>query len=98
MAFQPCDVVSAPCGRCACARATHTSQPAQRGAVAMSEAVTNAHWSLHRTGVLIVGAGPTGLALACDLRSRGIDVTVIDKAPGPATTSRALGLQPRGAE
>lgn len=51
-----------------------------------------------RTHVLIVGAGPTGLALACDLRSRGIDVVVIDKATVPATTSRALGLQPRGAE
>ena len=51
-----------------------------------------------RTGVLIVGAGPTGLALACDLRSRGIDVTIVDKAFGPATTSRALGLQPRGTE
>jgi 2-polyprenyl-6-methoxyphenol hydroxylase-like FAD-dependent oxidoreductase len=48
--------------------------------------------------VLIVGAGPTGLALACDLRTRGIDVLVIDKAAGPATTSRALGLQARGRE
>jgi 4,5-epoxidase len=48
--------------------------------------------------VLIVGAGPTGLTLACDLRSRGIAVQIIDKAPCPATTSRALGLQPRGRE
>jgi 2-polyprenyl-6-methoxyphenol hydroxylase-like FAD-dependent oxidoreductase len=64
----------------------------------MGEAVTNADRSIHRTSVLIAGAGPTGLALACDLRGRGIDVTIIDKAPGPATTSRALGLQPRGTE
>jgi 2-polyprenyl-6-methoxyphenol hydroxylase-like FAD-dependent oxidoreductase len=48
--------------------------------------------------IVIAGAGPTGLALACDLRSRGIEVEVIDKAAGPATTSRALGLQPRGRE
>jgi 4,5-epoxidase len=48
--------------------------------------------------VLIVGAGPTGLTFACDLRSRGISVTVVDKAAGPATTSRALGLHPRGRE
>jgi 4,5-epoxidase len=48
--------------------------------------------------VLIVGAGPTGLTLACDLRGRGIAVTVVEKAAGPATTSRALGLQPRGRE
>jgi 4,5-epoxidase len=50
------------------------------------------------TTVLIAGAGPTGLALACDLRRRGIDTLVIDKADGPSTTSRALGLQPRGRE
>ena len=64
----------------------------------MGEAVINAGRSAHQTSVLIAGAGPTGLALACDLRGRGIDVTIIDKATGPATTSRALGLQPRGTE
>jgi 4,5-epoxidase len=53
---------------------------------------------MDENNVLIVGAGPTGLTLACDLRSREIAVQVIDKAAGPATTSRALGLQPRGRE
>src|SRR5215472_9083290 len=53
---------------------------------------------MDQSGVLIVGAGPTGLTLACDLRSRGIVVQVIDKATCPATTSRALGLHPRGRE
>jgi 4,5-epoxidase len=53
---------------------------------------------MDENGVLIVGAGPTGLTLACDLRSRGITVQVIDRAAGPARTSRALGLQPRGRE
>jgi 4,5-epoxidase len=48
--------------------------------------------------VLVVGAGPTGLALACGLRAAGIEVRVFDEAAGPATTSRALGLQPRGVE
>jgi 4,5-epoxidase len=48
--------------------------------------------------VLVVGAGPTGLALACGLRQAGVDALVVDAAAGPATTSRALGLQPRGAE
>ncbi|GAB5900426.1 FAD-dependent monooxygenase [Mycolicibacterium mageritense] len=50
------------------------------------------------TDVAIVGAGPTGLALACGLRAAGISVRVLDKAHGPAVTSRALGLQPRGVE
>ncbi|MBV8542703.1 MAG: FAD-dependent monooxygenase [Pseudonocardiales bacterium] len=48
--------------------------------------------------VLIVGAGPTGLALACGLRGQGISVRVVDSATGPAGTSRALGVQPRGVE
>ncbi|WP_406234289.1 FAD-dependent oxidoreductase [Nocardia sp. NBC_01009] len=48
--------------------------------------------------VLIAGAGPTGLALAVHLALRDIDVRVVDAADGPATTSRALGLQPRGVE
>jgi 4,5-epoxidase len=51
-----------------------------------------------RTTVAIVGAGPTGLALACGLRAAGVPVRVLDRAEGPATTSRALGLQPRGVE
>ncbi|MFI5763180.1 FAD-dependent monooxygenase [Streptomyces sp. NPDC051563] len=46
----------------------------------------------------MAGAGPTGLALACGLRAAGAFVRVLDKSPGPAMTSRALGLQPRGAE
>ncbi|MCW2875932.1 MAG: FAD-dependent oxidoreductase, partial [Sphaerisporangium sp.] len=48
--------------------------------------------------VLIAGAGPTGLALATHLALHNIPVRVIDAATGPATTSRALGLQPRGVE
>jgi 2-polyprenyl-6-methoxyphenol hydroxylase-like FAD-dependent oxidoreductase len=48
--------------------------------------------------VIVVGAGPTGLTLACGLQAAGVDVRVLDKASGPAVTSRALGLQPRGVE
>ncbi|TGD87856.1 hypothetical protein BayCH28_08535 [Mycolicibacterium sp. CH28] len=50
------------------------------------------------TDVIVVGAGPTGLALAGSLLAAGVAVRVLDKASGPATTSRALGLQPRGVE
>jgi 4,5-epoxidase len=49
-------------------------------------------------GVLIAGAGPTGLTLASALLQRGVPVHVVDSADRPATTSRALGLQPRGVE
>lgn len=48
--------------------------------------------------VLIAGAGPTGLTAACDLLASGVGARVVDGATGPAGTSRALGLQPRGQE
>jgi 4,5-epoxidase len=48
--------------------------------------------------VLIAGAGPTGLTLACGLLANGVATRVVDKAFRPAETSRALGLQPRGIE
>ncbi len=48
--------------------------------------------------VLIVGAGPTGLALACDLARRGVSFRIIDKAPQYFSGSRGKGLQPRTLE
>jgi 2-polyprenyl-6-methoxyphenol hydroxylase-like FAD-dependent oxidoreductase len=43
--------------------------------------------------VLIVGAGPTGLALALWLTRLGVGLRIIDRAAEPGTTSRALGVQ-----
>ncbi|NBD07801.1 FAD-dependent oxidoreductase [Corallococcus silvisoli] len=48
--------------------------------------------------VLIAGAGPTGLTLACDLARRGLQVRLVDAAPGPFAGSRGKGLQPRTLE
>ncbi|TDD80098.1 3-(3-hydroxyphenyl)propionate hydroxylase [Actinomadura darangshiensis] len=48
------------------------------------------------TDVLIIGAGPTGLALAVDLARRGVGHRIID--PGIPTGSRGKGLQPRTLE
>ncbi|MFV8170702.1 FAD-dependent oxidoreductase [Mycolicibacterium peregrinum] len=48
--------------------------------------------------VVVVGAGPTGLTLACSLRLHGLSVRVVDRAAGPATTSRANFLHARGSE
>ncbi|MCZ4092350.1 FAD-dependent monooxygenase [Sinorhizobium psoraleae] len=50
------------------------------------------------TQVLIVGAGPTGLVLALWLRRLGVDLRIIDKAPGPGETSRAIAVQARTLE
>lgn len=48
--------------------------------------------------VLVVGAGPTGLTLACGLAASGVPVRVVDGAEGPAPTSRANILHARGVE
>jgi 2-polyprenyl-6-methoxyphenol hydroxylase-like FAD-dependent oxidoreductase len=48
--------------------------------------------------VLIIGAGPTGLTLGCELARRGIAFRLIDASPGPAVGSRAKGIQPRTLE
>ncbi|WP_260192862.1 FAD-dependent monooxygenase [Actinophytocola gossypii] len=50
------------------------------------------------TEVVVVGAGPSGLTLACALRLHGVAVRVVDGAAGPATTSRANILHARGVE
>jgi 2-polyprenyl-6-methoxyphenol hydroxylase-like FAD-dependent oxidoreductase len=48
--------------------------------------------------VLIVGAGPTGLALALWLTRLGIAVRIVDETAEPGTTSRALAVQGRTLE
>jgi 2-polyprenyl-6-methoxyphenol hydroxylase-like FAD-dependent oxidoreductase len=52
----------------------------------------------HHTDVLVVGAGPTGLAMACELLRRGVRVRVVERAAAISPTSRALGVQPRTLE
>lgn len=47
------------------------------------------------TPVLVAGAGPSGLTMANELVRHGVPVRIIDRAPAPATTSRALVIQPR---
>ncbi|MGO4758080.1 FAD-dependent oxidoreductase, partial [Streptomyces sp. 2MCAF27] len=48
--------------------------------------------------VLIVGAGPTGLTLACDLARRGVTCRIVEAAERPSTASRAKTIQPRALE
>ena len=52
----------------------------------------------HDVPVLIVGAGPTGLAAALELSRLGIGVRIVDRAPHASPTSRALGIQARTVE
>jgi 2-polyprenyl-6-methoxyphenol hydroxylase-like FAD-dependent oxidoreductase len=48
--------------------------------------------------VLVVGAGPTGLALAAQLAAFGASVRVVDRRTVPGRQSRALVVQPRTLE
>ncbi|MDX3799270.1 FAD-dependent oxidoreductase [Streptomyces sp. AK04-3B] len=48
--------------------------------------------------VLVVGAGPSGSAVAIDLVRRGLDVRIVDRSPHAFDGSRAKGVQPRSLE
>ncbi|MEU3274825.1 FAD-dependent monooxygenase [Saccharomonospora sp. NPDC006951] len=50
------------------------------------------------TDVLVVGAGPTGLTLACELAVRGVRFRIVDQARMFFGGSRADGIQPRTME
>jgi 2-polyprenyl-6-methoxyphenol hydroxylase-like FAD-dependent oxidoreductase len=48
--------------------------------------------------VLVVGGGPTGLALAAQLRAYGTRFRIVDRSPDRVRESRALAVQPRTLE
>ncbi|QKW18150.1 FAD-dependent monooxygenase [Kitasatospora sp. NA04385] len=48
--------------------------------------------------VLVVGGGPTGLMLACELRLHGVEVVVLERLTAPTGESRGQGLHARSVE
>ncbi|MDQ3798577.1 MAG: FAD-dependent monooxygenase [Acidobacteriota bacterium] len=51
-----------------------------------------------RTDVIIVGAGPTGLALAAQFIRYGVDFVILDKKQATTPYSKAIGVQARTLE
>lgn len=51
-----------------------------------------------RTEVVIVGAGPTGLMLACELALAGVETRVLEKLPRRVEQVKGGAIQPRTAE
>ncbi|MET0386337.1 MAG: NAD(P)/FAD-dependent oxidoreductase, partial [Polyangiales bacterium] len=49
-----------------------------------------------RCDVAIVGGGPVGLLLGCQLAQRGVAVRVLERELQPSTSSRAIGIHPPG--
>ena len=50
------------------------------------------------TDVIIIGAGPTGLSLACQFIRYGIDFVVVEKNDTVTPFSKAIGVQARTLE
>jgi len=48
--------------------------------------------------VLVAGGGPTGLALAAALATRGVNCRIVDTGRGPTDLSKAIGVQARTLE
>ncbi len=53
---------------------------------------------MHNPSILVVGAGPTGMTAAIELKRAGLNVRIIDKNDGLAVHSQALALQARTLE
>lgn len=55
------------------------------------------NWAM-QTDVLVIGAGPTGLALAVQLIRYGVDFVVVDERVSTTPYSKAIGVQARTLE
>ena len=52
----------------------------------------------NKNDVIVIGAGPVGLTMACELRLAGLDVTVLERRAKPVSQSRSLTMHGRTLE
>lgn len=71
-------------------------RPDNEGEFVMNDAMNDA--SNGGSDVVIVGAGPTGLTLACDLALRGLTPRILDRREAPHRESRGKALRPGSLE
>jgi 2-polyprenyl-6-methoxyphenol hydroxylase-like FAD-dependent oxidoreductase len=60
--------------------------------------MTDKQTNTNAMAVLIVGAGPSGLTLACELARLGVSFRLFESSTGPKPGSRGKGIQPRTLE
>jgi 2-polyprenyl-6-methoxyphenol hydroxylase-like FAD-dependent oxidoreductase len=60
--------------------------------------MTDKQTNTNAMAVLIVGAGPSGLTLACELARLGVSFRLFESSTGPQPGSRGKGIQPRTLE
>ena len=53
---------------------------------------------MNRSDVVVVGAGPTGLMLACELALAGVHCRVLDRRAGQSNITRAFAVHARTLE
>jgi len=50
--------------------------------------------TIQSQNILIIGAGPTGLAAALEFAKNGVKVDIVEKRVGPSNLSKAIGIMP----
>jgi cation diffusion facilitator CzcD-associated flavoprotein CzcO len=51
--------------------------------------------TVETTDVIVIGAGPTGLMLACELALAGVQCRVLDRRDGQSNMTRAFAVHAR---
>src|SRR5687767_6834055 len=79
-------------------RASRARRPRRRLRSRCPLTAANAKGPFMSRTVIVVGGGPTGLMLACELKLAGVDTILLEKSEAPRNESRGTGLHARSIE